>query len=73
MAAGPVAVPDQFPRRIRTTIRPDEDLVVGRAEWVDLTRAGLIIEDEYDQYSGFVPTALHPRTDNHGETDQKEE
>jgi len=37
-------------------------MVIGRNEWVDLTRAGLIIEDEDAEYTGVVPVALHPRT-----------
>lgn len=62
LAVGPYPIPDRFPRRVRTTIRPDQTMVIGRNEWIDLTRAGLVIEDEDAEYTGVIPVALHPRT-----------
>jgi hypothetical protein len=60
VAAGPGRVPD-WPRRVRTTIRPDQDLVVDRAEWTDLNRAGLLLPGhDGTPYRGFVPTAAWP-------------
>ena len=33
-------------RTVRTTMSPDEDLTVGDAEYADLKRQGLLIEDD---------------------------
>ncbi|MGW5175905.1 hypothetical protein ACWERY_16275 [Streptomyces sp. NPDC004082] len=33
-------------RKVRTTMRPDEEIEVGDAEYTDLQRQGLLVEDD---------------------------
>ncbi len=45
-----VGVADQeWPKKVRWTGRPDEEIEVGQAEYTDLLRAGLLVDADDDQ------------------------
>lgn len=42
---------------IRTTMRPDEEVEVGDAEYTDLMRQGLVLADHTEQAAASAPAA----------------
>ncbi len=49
--------------KVRTTIRPDEELDVDDAEHLDLSRAGLLLDEEKTSGSG-APSGSRPASKN---------
>ncbi len=56
-------------RKVRTTFRPDEELEVGPAEYLDLKRQGLLVEDEADTEPAPEP---EKKTNGRKATDKQE-
>lgn len=40
--------PSEWPATVTTTIEPDRQIEVGEAEWTDLSRQGLLVDDSVD-------------------------
>lgn len=36
---------EEWPKKVRTTMRPDQEIEVGEAEYIDLQRQSLLVED----------------------------
>ena len=50
----------EWPRTVRTTIEPGREIVVGRREWLDLKRSGLLVDEgtgRHDTEPGPTATA----------------
>lgn len=45
---------------VRTTMRPDQDIEVGDAEYLDLKRQGLLVHDDTPLPDASAPAARKP-------------
>lgn len=43
--------------KVRTTIRPDEEIEVGQAEFLDLKRQGLLVDDDSEEAPAQADTS----------------
>lgn len=50
----------EFPKTVRTTFRPDEDVEVGEAEYTDLKRQGLLVEQDEKETGEAAPADEKP-------------
>lgn len=49
-------LPEEWPQTVRTTFSPDQELEVGRAEYIDLQRQGLLVKNESEPETESVTT-----------------
>lgn len=57
--------PTEWPASVSTTFEPDKVIEVGEAEWTDLRRQGLLVDDGTEQPK--VPSARSRRAGQHQE------